>query len=479
MQRRVRIVLIAMLITLASRVAAYEIPYESWMGAYVGEKKIGYLSFKIDHAQVNEAQGYRIASVMNNRLKVLGAELTQLVTTVVYTDSSFTPVTEDFSMSSGGKTTKVHAKIGKESIDCVISAGSGTSEKSIPIPADVSLVGDAMFTLLQPDPEIGKEYSMHYFNPLTLAIDSLKVKVERHEKIIVGGKEYKSTVLTNSTPMGDMTVWQDDRGDVLQVKAIMGITMLRENQEQAVSGIEGGMEDDFAVLTSLKPQGTIINPRSTKSLDILISNLNDADMIISDTRQNAARIAGKPGDVSFKIAAKEFNREKSLVLPIDPHGHEDSLAATPYIDHDLKIIREQSGQIVGEEKNAYDICSKIRSWIYTNLKTRADIGITRSASDVLKSKVGVCRDYGILFAALARSAGVPSRIAAGLLYTDNAFYYHVWVECYVGEWVAFDATLPTDFVDATHIKLAEGDATSMFGLSRVIGSLEAQIKDYD
>jgi len=95
---------------------------------------------------------------------------------------------------------------------------------------------------------------------------------------------------------------------------------------------------------------------------------------------------------------------------------------------------------------------------------------------VIKSKRGVCRDYGILFAALARSAGIPSRIAAGLLYTDGAFYYHVWTECYVGEWVPFDATLPTDFVDATHIKLAEGDAPTMFGLAKVIGSLKAEIK---
>ncbi len=97
---------------------------------------------------------------------------------------------------------------------------------------------------------------------------------------------------------------------------------------------------------------------------------------------------------------------------------------------------------------------------------------------MLKSKVGVCRDYAILFAALARRRSVPAKVVSGLLYVNGGFYYHAWVEGYAGKWGPFAATLPTDFVDATHIKLAEGDATSMFGLAKVIGNLKAQIKGY-
>ncbi len=93
--------------------------------------------------------------------------------------------------------------------------------------------------------------------------------------------------------------------------------------------------------------------------------------------------------------------------------------------------------------------------------------------------MGVCRDYAILFAALARNRGIPAKVVAGLTCVDGSFYYHAWVECFVGEWVPFDATLPTDFVDATHIKLAEGDATSMFGMAKVIGSLKAKIISYE
>ena len=69
-----------MLITLPTCAGALHIPYEAWMGAYVGERKMGYMSFKIDKA----GTGYRIASVLDNHLTVLGSDLTQLVTSVVH-----------------------------------------------------------------------------------------------------------------------------------------------------------------------------------------------------------------------------------------------------------------------------------------------------------------------------------------------------------------------------------------------------------
>lgn len=474
MRRLGRWIFIAMLTTIAARAGAYTVPYEAWMGAYVGEAKIGYVSFKVDAAEFGGIRGYRIASVMSNRLTVLGADLSQLVTTVVYTDSNYNPLKEEFEMSSGGKTTRVSAVFGKQTIECVISSGDGRSTKSVPIPEGASLVGDAMFAVIDPEPRVGHEYSLHYFNPLTLAVDDLKIRIDRREKVTIGGTEYDTYVLESTSPMGAMTVWQAAGGDVVQVKAVAGITMVRQSKEEAISGISGTTED-FAVLTSVKPNRSIESPRQARALDIILSGFDDPRSVPSDSRQKAREVADKPDAVRIHITAREFDPKKPQALPIRKPDLREHLASTPYIDHDVGAVGAQARTIVGEEKNAYKACAAIRAWLHANLRSRADIGITRSASDVLKSKVGVCRDYAILFAALARSAGVPTKLAAGLVYLDGAFYYHAWVECYVGEWVPFDATQPSNFVDATHIKLAEGDAASMFGLARVIGSLRAEI----
>lgn len=466
-----------MLIIFAARAGAYTIPYEMWMGTSVGEKKIGWMSLNIDKAEFGGTQGYKVTTVVNNHLMVWGADLTQVVDTVVYTDSKYAPLKESFSMSSGGKTTTVTSKFTKTSIECEVSAGSGFSTKSIPIPEGTELIADPLFTTPDKFPEVGKEYSLRYFNPLTLSLEDLKIRVEKREKITVGGKSLDTVLLKNMTPMGDMDVWQEADGAIVQVKGMMGITMTRMSRAEALAVGDEGTAEDFAVLTSAKSDKPIPHPREVKSLTAVLTGIDDPTMLITDSRQKAGAVEGRPGAANFVIKATRFDESKSSQLPIRAPSLHEYMIATPYVDSDAGPVLRQAQEIVGAEKNAYLACSKIRAWVYGNLKVKSDIGITRSGSDVLKSKVGVCRDYAILFASLARSARIPSKVVSGLIYTDGAFYYHAWVECYVGKWIPFDATLPSNFVDATHVKLAEGDATSMFGLAKVIGSLKVEVKE--
>ena len=72
MRRFYKLILIILLFGLAARVGAYTIPYETWMGVYLSDKKIGYLSFKIDNSDHMNVPGYKITSVFSNHLTVLG-----------------------------------------------------------------------------------------------------------------------------------------------------------------------------------------------------------------------------------------------------------------------------------------------------------------------------------------------------------------------------------------------------------------------
>lgn len=467
-----------MLIFFAARAGAYTVPYEMWMGTFIGDKKVGWMSLNIEANEYEGIKGYKITSVVNNHLTVLGADMTQLVVTTTYTDLKYAPLAEDFSMSSGGKTTTVKSRIGRASVECQVSAGSGSSTKSVPIPQGVSLIADPLFTTPDAFPEVGKQYNMHYFNPLTLALEKLTIKVESREKLAVGGKELDTVKLRNVTPLGTMTVWQEADGAVAQVEGVMGIRMTRMSRKDATAEVED--TGDLAIITCAQSDKPIANPRDVRYMEAVLVGLDDQTMLINDSRQQASatKPQSKPPSSAFKITATRFSAAKAAELPVTaPDAKEYLVPTPPYIDSDDRAITEKAREIIGSEKNSYRACSKIRAWIYGNLKVDAKIGITRSGSDVLKSKVGVCRDYAILFASLARAVKIPCKVASGLIYTDGAFYYHAWVECYVGKWVPFDATLPTDFVDATHIKLAEGDATKMFSLAKVIGSLKVEVKE--
>ena len=68
------------------------------------------------------------------------------------------------------------------------------------------------------------------------------------------------------------------------------------------------------------------------------------------------------------------------------------------------------------------------------------------ASQVAVSRSGDCKSYAVLTAALARSAGVPARVALGVVILDRDGHYmtygHAWTETREGgHWVVTDSAL--------------------------------------
>jgi len=88
------------------------------------------------------------------------------------------------------------------------------------------------------------------------------------------------------------------------------------------------------------------------------------------------------------------------------------------------------------------------------------VPVIRTAAQIMKDPRGVCRDYATLYAALARAAGIPTRVCVGMLYSSGGFWGHAWDESWTGEWTPVDATMDGHFVDATHVKLAQGDTSA-------------------
>ncbi len=92
-----------------------------------------------------------------------------------------------------------------------------------------------------------------------------------------------------------------------------------------------------------------------------------------------------------------------------------------------------------------------------------------SASEALKRRKGDCGEDALLLAALGRAAGVPTRVAAGMVYSraeyhgaSNVFLPHIWTQAYIdGRWVTYDISLGG--FDASHIltSVGHGDPRSI------------------
>jgi transglutaminase-like putative cysteine protease len=121
---------------------------------------------------------------------------------------------------------------------------------------------------------------------------------------------------------------------------------------------------------------------------------------------------------------------------------------------------------------------RLTRWVSAEVRDEAVDSF--SALEVLHNRKGECQAHTMLYTAMARAAGIPTRLAGGIVYTEGmGFLYHAWAESYAGGWIAVDPTFNQVGVDATHIKLVEGhDWTSLLQLGKVIGQIKVRIVRY-
>ena len=116
-------------------------------------------------------------------------------------------------------------------------------------------------------------------------------------------------------------------------------------------------------------------------------------------------------------------------------------------------------------------------WIQKHIQREAVDVFT--AVDVLKDRRAECQGHAMLFAAFARSLGIPTRVVNGMVYIPRfeGFLFHSWNESHIdGRWLAIDPIFNQFPADATHVKLAEGeDFSDLLPLVEMIGKLGVDI----
>ena len=104
---------------------------------------------------------------------------------------------------------------------------------------------------------------------------------------------------------------------------------------------------------------------------------------------------------------------------------------------------------------------------------------------MLRTKIGDCNEHTALFVAMARSIGIPARIAVGLAFVRGAFYYHAWPEVYIDEgnnrglWLPVDPTFNQFPADATHFRLARGGLDKQAAILPLIGRVKIAVLELE
>jgi transglutaminase-like putative cysteine protease len=167
----------------------------------------------------------------------------------------------------------------------------------------------------------------------------------------------------------------------------------------------------------------------------------------------------------------------SYPLPQNAPEFASALVATPFLQSSHPRVLAQAQEILGNERDALRATQRLLDWTYNMVEKSPTIALP-TALAVLESRKGDCNEHAVLFTALARAAGIPARVAAGVVYLEGAFYYHAWSEVWLGQWVAVDPTFHQFPADATHVKFVEGGPEQHMALLKVIGRIKMEVVEY-
>ena len=169
---------------------------------------------------------------------------------------------------------------------------------------------------------------------------------------------------------------------------------------------------------------------------------------------------------------KVYSRQK---YPIDvlmylPQDVRNNLLATKHVDSLNPELSNFANKVVENEDDLWTVVSKIASWTKDNVQydlSTLTEPVTQTASTVLQTRRGVCREITTVFIAMLRALEIPARFVNGIVYTESQpqkWSPHQWAEVYFPEagWVPFDVTFGQfGWLDNSHIKLSDSSDTKV------------------
>jgi hypothetical protein len=340
---------------------------------------------------------------------------------------------------------------------------------------------------LSEPPKVGKHYLLPVFNPASMAPADIGFDVQAESAFVVSDSAvYDSTAktwrgvrpetlrawqVTAKAPAAAFNGWVDEQGRIVQTKQL-GFELRRLPYElafenwRATSGRDAVTDDrDILEMTAIAA-----NKRMTSRVGVLRVRLTGVDLAGFDLNGQRQRLAG---DTLIVTSEPDRALVTNFMLPMtgrDPLNTRPE----PLLESRHPRIISLARQISGTERNPRIVAERINEWVHDSLKKQITFGVP-NALQVLQARTGDCNEHTQLFVALARAAGLPARIAAGLAYVDGKFFYHAWPEILLDDWVAVDPTFGQFPADAAHLRFVIGGVARQTELLRLMGNLKIDV----
>jgi hypothetical protein len=438
---------------------------QEWLGIYARGQKVGYASMEIS----GDGEGFLVEERAMIRLNLLGIPREVRTEARLRTDSTFTLRSFRTSLESGPTRFEMDGEVRPDALVVEIRSAGRSRTHEISLQEPPWLAQNLRYFLFQRPLHVGARFQVPLFDPLTLVSQPLEIIVEAREGETRDGKDFPVYRLLYSWNGLQSRAWVSEAGETLREEGFGGFSLVQESREVALTkGWPVGKGMDFMQASAVPVETQLAAPRELSYLKIRFSRADLSGFALRGGRQ---RSLGQEVEVFRENVAQA----RSYPIPHESTPElTEALSATPLIQSDDPQVREVSARILGGERDALVAVERTMRWVNTALEKVPTVSIP-SAVEILRTRQGDCNEHAVLFAALSRAAGIPTRICAGLLYQEGKFFYHAWNEVYLGKWFSVDALLGQFPTDASHIKFVEGELDRQARLVPLIGKLKAEI----
>src|SRR5690349_11826853 len=150
---------------------------------------------------------------------MLGNKVSQDVSTLTFTDSSYTPLYQEYTIKSNGSAMNLKAEYVPGKILCTIN---GTSKKTVDVPKGAELLSDDTSSGLGKAMAPGTKKTYYFLSPLTVSLERIDLEAEAKQELKSSGKAIGAIRVVSKTTLGNMVTWQDSHGELIKGELSLG-----------------------------------------------------------------------------------------------------------------------------------------------------------------------------------------------------------------------------------------------------------------
>ncbi|MGV1098537.1 transglutaminase-like domain-containing protein [Thiovibrio sp. JS02] len=432
---------------------------ESFVGIYFAGNRIGYVRSRLTPDE--ERGGLRLsqsAYLTLNILKEKHPVRMQLEANLsngsVLRDFSFTLTSPLYRVSARGEATG-------NTIRFSMDTGKEVIRDSITLKKPAMLATNQRGYLLKQGLVPGRKVTIPFFDPASLSAQETVLEYRGQEKVLIKGRVQLLHHFSETFAGIRVNSWLDDAGRVIKEESPAGFVYLAEAKFQAMALSEESPELLSAVSAPLIGAMPALAKRNRMRYRLHLPEESRFDL--DSDRQRAS-------DGIVTISREPLPAETAPACQT-----QEFLRASPYIQADHREIVNLAGRLTAKTVSALGRTRILAGWVYENLEKKPVLGIP-DALTTLRGGKGDCNEHAALFAALARSAGIPTKVVAGVTFYNDAFYYHAWNEvCIDGNWLSLDTTRNQLPADLGHIRFVEGETREMIAMGALLGRLTVEV----